>query len=270
MNKLILDFYGFSGLPFSKDIAIKDIFASTAHTQALGMLTLAAGKEDVVLLSGEIGIGKSVVLRCFLHELDENRFTPVYIRGSSLSPPQLYKYILSGLNITPPYNSSAAKMLFFRKVPELAKKPIVVIDDSQDLPDATFAEIKSLINFDLDSRNCITVVLAGQPETIRRIKMDHLRALRQRIRLSLPMSPMSCEQSVKYIDHHTRICGNNNGIFSEEAKADIFKKSAGVPRTINTICFNTLLHGAAQELHIIDSKDICVPELQDEKPAGRL
>jgi general secretion pathway protein A len=269
MNKLMLTFYGFTTEPFSKHIAVKDIFATAAHRDALGMLSIAAGKEDVVLLSGEIGIGKSLVLRSFLHELDENRFTPVYIRGSSLSIPQLYKYILSGLNISPPYASSAAKMLFFRKMPELPRKPVVVIDDTQDLPDATLAEIKSLINFDLDSSNRITVVLAGQPEAVRRIKMDHLDALRQRIRLSFTMSPMSCEESVKYIDHHTRICGNKNGIFSEEAKADIFKKTGGIARKINTICYITLLSGAARDLTIIDSKDIAVPELQDDKPAGR-
>jgi len=270
MNNLMLTFYGFTRAPFSKNIPIADVFAGSAHRDALGMLSLAAGNEDVALLTGEIGIGKSVVLRSFLHELDENRFTPVYIRGSSLTPVQLYKYILSGLNITPPYNSSQTKMLYFRKLPELAKTPVVVIDDAQDLPDASFAEIKSLINFDLDSRTCITFVLAGQPETLRRVKMDHLHALRQRIRLSFPMAPMSCEESVKYIDHHTRICGNGTVIFSEEAKADIFKKTGGVARKINTICYNTLLSGAARELSIIDSKDICVPELQDEKPSGQL
>ncbi len=270
MNNLMLTYYGFTTTPFSKDIPIKDVFAGASYTEALGMLSVAAGNEEVVLLTGEIGIGKSVVLRSFLHELDENRFLPVYIRGSSLSGSQLYKYILSGLNITPPYSCSQARMLFFRKVPELAKKPVVIIDDAQDLSDSGFEEIKSLINFDLDSRTCITVVLAGQPETVRRIKMDHLNALRQRIRLSCVLSPMSCDETVRYIDHHVRICGNNNGIFSEGAKADIFKKTGGIARKINIICYNTLLHGAVNELSIIDSKDISVPELQDEKPGGQL
>ncbi|MCK4515023.1 MAG: hypothetical protein KAU31_07180, partial [Spirochaetaceae bacterium] len=119
MNKLMLDYYGFSSVPFSKDIATKDIFPTTAHTNALGMMGLAAGKEDVVLLTGEIGIGKSVMLRSFLQELDDNLFATLYIRGSSLKASQLYKYILAGLNITPPYSGSAARMLYFRKVPEL-------------------------------------------------------------------------------------------------------------------------------------------------------
>ena len=264
MNKLMLDYYGFSSVPFSKDIATKDIFPTNAHTNALGMMGLAAGKEDVVLLTGEIGIGKSVMLRSFLHELDDNLFATLYIRGSSLKATQLYKYILAGLNITPPYSGSAARMLYFRKVPELTKRPFIVIDDAQDLPDATLAEIKSLVNFDFDSKNCLTVILAGQPEIIRRIKMDHLNALRQRIRLSVSLSPMSCAETVKYIDHHTAICGNQNQLFTEAAKADIFKKTNGIARKTNTICYNTLLQGAARELEIIDSNDICIPELMDD------
>lgn len=264
MNKLMLNYYGFSSVPFSKDIAATDIFPTTAHTNALGMMGLAAGKEDAVLLTGEIGIGKSVMLRSFLHELDDNLFATLYIRGSSLKAPQLYKYILAGLNITPPYSGSAARMLYFRKVPELVKKPFIVIDDAQDLPDTTLEEIKSLVNFDLDSKNRITIILAGQPEIIRRIKMDHLNPLRQRIRLSVTLSPMSCEETVRYIDHHTAICGNKNKVFSEAAKADIFKKTTGIARKINTICYNTLLQGASRDLKIIDSNDICIPELMDD------
>ena len=150
-------------------------------------------------------------------------------------------------------------MLYFRKVPELVKKPFIVIDDAQDLPDTTLEEIKSLVNFDLDSKNRITIILAGQPEIIRRIKMDHLNPLRQRIRLSVTLSPMSCEETVRYIDHHTAICGNKNKVFSEAAKADIFKKTTGIARKINTICYNTLLQGASRDLKIIDSNDICIP-----------
>ena len=264
MNKLMLNYYGFSSVPFSKDIATKDIFPTNAHTNALGMMGLAAGKEDVVLLTGEIGIGKSVMLRSFLHELDDNLFASLYIRGCSLQAAQLYKYILSGLNITPPYSSGAARMLYFRKVPELIKRPFIVIDDAQDLPDSTLAEIKSLVNFDLDSKNLITIILAGQPEIIRRIKMDHLSALRQRIRLSVTLLPMTCAETVKYIDHHTAICGCPNPLFTEAAKADIFKKTNGIARKINTICYNTLLQSAAREKNIIDSNDICIPELMDD------
>jgi len=265
MNKSMQDFYGFSTIPFSKDISTKDIFATAASANAKGMLSLAVDKEDVVLLTGEIGIGKSVVLRAFGQELDENKYAPVYLRGPTLSVAQLYQSILFGLNVTPPYSCGAAKMLYFRKIPDLAKKPIIVIDDAQDLPDSTLAEIKSLVNFDLDSRNFITIILTGQPEITRRIKMEHLGALRQRIRLAVEMQAMSCNESVQYIDHHTRICGNPNPLFSESAKADIFKKTNGVARKINTICLNTLLQGAIDELAIIDSMNISVPPLLDDK-----
>jgi len=69
MNNLMLTYYGFNTTPFSKDIPVKDVFAGASYTEALGMLSAAAGDEDVVLPNGEIGTGKSVVLRSFLHEL---------------------------------------------------------------------------------------------------------------------------------------------------------------------------------------------------------
>jgi len=259
MNNILLDFYGFRTQPFSKDIATKDLLPSSSSANVLGMLQVAVGHEDIVLLYGQIGIGKSVALRLFLHELDENRYTSVYVRAPALSSVLLYKYILEGLNIAPPYSVGAAKMQYFRKIPQLQKKPIILIDDAQDLPESTLIEIKSLVNFNFDSQNQITLILAGQAELTERLKMEHLSALRQRIRLTVEMEPMSCEESVRYIDHHTKICGNPKPIFSDSAKADIFKKTKGVARKINTICLNTLLQGALGKKQIIDSKDVVYP-----------
>ena len=264
MNNALLDFYGFSTQPFSKDIPPKNLLPTSSSANVLGMLAIAVGTEDIVLLFGQLGVGKSVVLRSFLHDLDENHYTSVYIRGPALSPALLYKYILEGLNITPPYSVGAAKMQYFRKIPQLQKKPIILIDDAQDLPDSTLAEIKSLVNFDLDSQNRVTLILTGQTELIRYLKMDHLGALRQRIRLTVEMEPMSCEESARYIDHHTKICGNPKPIFSESAKADIFKTTKGVARKINTICLNTLLQGALGQKSIIDSTDVVYPPLLEQ------
>jgi general secretion pathway protein A len=263
MNNRILDFYGFSALPFSKDIAPKDVFSTSAHKEALGMLGLAVAKEDIVLLTGEVGIGKSVVLRSFLHELDENKYTSLYVRGPNLSPGELYKIILSGLHIPPPHFKEKAKMVFFQKIPELKRKPVVVIDDAQEMHDRTLSELKSLVNFSFDSSNQITIILSGQPELVRRLKMDHLCALRQRIRLSSEMAALGLDECARYIDHHIKLVVNKK-LFSEEAKADIFKKTNGVPRKINSICFMTLIQGMIKKLSVIDSHDICVPPLLED------
>jgi type II secretory pathway predicted ATPase ExeA len=261
MNNLILDFYGFSRLPFSKCIAIGDIYLSSSHNEALGMLELGAQTEDILLLTGSIGIGKSVVLRTFIDKLDQNRFAPVYIRGTGLSEGDLYKLILNELNIGAPHFSATAKMLFYKSIPELSKKPVVVIDDAQECRDSALSGIKSMVNFECDSKNRITFILAGQPELVPRIKMAHLVSLRQRINLSLAMAGMSLKEVCEYIDHHTRICKNPKPIFSDEAKSTVFNQSKGIPRLVNIICYNAIVRGAAEKWEIIDASNLVVPEL---------
>lgn len=259
MSNIMLDFYGFQTIPFSKELPIASTFQSSAFQNAMGMLEFGVEKEDLLLLTGEVGIGKSVVLRSFLHKIDPQRFSPVYVRGPSLSSGELYKSILSGLCIEPPYTKTQAKFLYFKKIPESNKKPIVIIDDAQEMMDSAFLELKSLINFELDSKNFITIILTGQPELLFRIKMDHIRALAQRVRMAVSMKPLSCEETMRYIDHHLKFSGNKTEIFSENAKAEVFKLSQGNSRAINSICHNSLLNGAVCKKSVLDSLDVCKP-----------
>ena len=136
MSNIMLDFYGFKSIPFSKELPVASTFQSSAFQNAMGMLEFGVEKEDLLLLTGEVGSGKSVVLRSFLHKIDPQRFTPVYVRGPSLSSGELYKSILSGLCIEPPYTKTQAKFLYFKKIPESNKKPIVIIDDAQEMMDS--------------------------------------------------------------------------------------------------------------------------------------
>lgn len=259
MNTVMNDFYGFQMIPFSKDFPVEKTFHSAPYQNAMGMLSFGIEKEDLLLLTGEVGIGKSVVLRSFLEQVDPQRFVPVYVRGPSLSAGELYKSILSGLHIDPPYTKTQAKFAYFKKIPESKKKPIVIIDDAQEMMDSAFLELKSLINFEMDSMNFITIILTGQPELLLRIQMDHLRALCGRIRLSVSMQAMSCEETARYIDHQIKLAGNQTEIFSESAKAEVFQISSGSPRVINTICHNSLLKGALEQKAVIDSTDVCKP-----------
>jgi general secretion pathway protein A len=259
MNTVMNDFYGFQIIPFSKDFPVGKTFRSAPYENAMGMLSFGIENEDLLLLTGEVGIGKSVVLRSFLEQIDQQRFVPVYVRGPSLSAGELYKSILSELHIDPPYTKTQAKFMYFKKIPESKKKPIVIIDDAQEIMDSAFLELKSLINFEMDSMNFITIILTGQPELLLRIRMDHLRALCTRIRLSVTMQPFTCDETARYIDHQIKLTGNQTEIFSESAKAEIFQISSGSPRTINTICHNSLLKGALEKKAIIDSNDICKP-----------
>jgi type II secretory pathway predicted ATPase ExeA len=263
MSNIILDFYGLSCQPFSKNIAEKDIFESRAHKEAIGMLELGVMSEDIMLLTGEIGIGKSVVLRSFMNSLDADSYVCLYLRGNCLSQTDLFKTILLELKIQPPHFANNARQEYYTRIEELGRKPVVIIDDSQDMKESALLGIKSMVNFDCDSRNKITFILAGQPELGQRIRMSHFYALRQRIKLALEMRKMSLEETCQYIDHHTRILNCPNPIFSDDVKLDIFKKSQGVARVINSLCYNALANGTINRITIIDSKNLVTSDLHD-------
>ncbi len=258
---MVLNFFGFSSYPFSKSISYKNLFHTKTYKEAFARLEFGTIGEDILLLTGQAGTGKSLCLNAFINSIDINKYLPIYLRGNDMSTGELYKAVLDGINIEPPYNTSVAKRIFFKTIPELSKKPIVIIDDTQDLKDSALSNIKSMVNFDFDSKNKITFILTGQPELRKKLNYSQFNSLRQRIRISYNLREMSLEETCGYIEHHIKLCGYPNSIFSDDAKSNIFNISEGVPRKINTICFNAILKAASAQQKIIDSSDIFQDDL---------
>ena len=112
------------------------------------------------------------------------------------------------------------------------------------------------INFHFDSRTAITFVLAGQPELRELLKYATFAAVRQRIRISFHMLPMTLPETCTYIDHHTARCGRPTSTFADDAKADIHRHAGGLPRLVNALCYRSILHAAANDTRIIGSSNI--------------
>ncbi len=138
-----------------------------------------------------------------------------------------------------------------------------LVDDAQEIQDPALTGIKSMVNFHFDSQNKITFILSGQPELKAKLKYSQFSALKQRIRVFFHMESMSSEESCGYIDHHTKIAGRPNAIFSDEAKSDIHRKAEGIPRRINTTCYRSILNAALNELNIIDSSNLVLEDPTD-------
>jgi len=260
MHKTVLDHFGFSRLPFSKSLSAKDLFPTAAHSEAHARLEYGIGSEDFLLLTGPIGVGKSVVLAALMQSLDLNTYTPIYLRGNNLGEGELYRTILSALDRRPPYYTQPARAVFFSLVPELSRKPVVLIDDCHEVNDQTLLSLKSLANFGSDSQPKITFVLSGQPELRTRLKLAQYLPLKQRIRLFYHMKPMSLEETCRYVDHHTRIAGNPNPLFSDAAKAEIHRHADGIPRIVNTVCYRSIIAATVKKLKVIDSADLLLDD----------
>lgn len=263
MVSSILDHFGFSRLPFSKNLSPKEAFPSSSYTEALARLQYGIGSEDFLLLTGPVGVGKSVALLSLIHSLDPNVYCPIYIRGNDLGEGELYKSILAALDRDPPRYTQQARRMFFSVLPELSRKPIALIDDAQEVTDAALLSLKSLANFDSDSRTRITFILSGQPELRARLKLAQYHALRQRIRLFYHMKPMSLEETCRYVDHHTNAAGNPNPLFSDAAKVEVHRHADGIPRLVNTICYRSIINATVKSLKVIDSDDVFLEDPAD-------
>lgn len=256
MKDTILNYYGFSRLPFGKDIAPEEAYPTASGREAASMLELGLESEDIMVLTGPIGCGKSMVLRTATHHFDHTQYQVIYLRGSIGRPAELFKLVLQGMKIDPPHSITKAKPLFFEAVAEAKRKPVVVIDDAQDTAPEALLMLKAMTNFEADSRNRITFIIAGQPELASILQYAHFNALRARIRLSHHLAPMSLEETIGYIDHALAVVSFTGSLFSDNAKMEIFRRTGGIARSINSLCYRAILNATIEAKQIIDTADI--------------
>jgi len=256
MKQVILDHYGFCRLPFGKDLAPGDAFQTDTFSQATAMLELGLDSEDIMLLTGPIGCGKSLIVRHIAESFDANRYQLIYLRGGLTGASELFKLILGEMKVTPPHSILKAKPLFFSTVNEATRKPVVVLDDAQDSSPQALTAIKAMTNFESDSSTRITFILVGQPELTTTLAYSHFDSLRARIRLSHQITGMSLQETCAYIDHGLAVVERHEKLFSDAAKMEIFKRTNGIARHINTICYQAIVRGTINKKQLIDTRDL--------------
>ena len=251
INK-ILTHFGFIKMPFVKNMSVNEIFKSKMLLGLLNMFELGLTTEDIMLTFGDIGCGKSVAIRLFIDNLDSNKYFPLYLKSGKMKTTQLYKAILTGLKVEPPFRLSDAKMLYEKVITEYKKKFILVLDDTQDLAEDALLEIRNLVSFDVDSTNKICIIIAGQPEIFEKLKYSLFAPVMQRIRLKYQAHGMSLEETCKYIDHNLASSGKTNSLFTDDAKSEIFKRTGGIPRLVNMECYKAIIAACMEVKDIIE------------------
>lgn len=254
--KIVQDFYGLKNMPFGKDVDVEKIFSTEQIGNTSAMLKLGIADEDIILLTGPVGSGKSVTLRTFTASLDQNRYIPIYLQGNNMNQVELYKFILQEMKIEAPRSRIKVKTLYFKTIAETTKKPVVIIDDAQDMAEEALLSIKAMVNFNQDSVSRICFILVGQPELRETISFCQFESLKQRIKLNVHLKGMGLEETCGYIDHSLKMAGRDISIFSDSAKSEIFNRSEGISRQVNKLCYQAILGGAINKCDIIDSKDL--------------
>lgn len=252
----VKNFFGLVKMPFSKLIGVNELYRSSSFEEACARLKIGLENEDAVLLSGAVGSGKTNVIRYFTHNLDPNAYRSIYIAADSFKIGEIAKRALTALNVEVPYTGSSALRKLQQTIVKLnhekALKPLLIVDEVQELPTSTLVSLKNLLNYSMDSEILLFLILCGQSSIYEKLGYPSLEALSRRIRVRYSLRPLSVEETGYYISHQMKVCGVEQSVFSDDTKAATFQHSKGNLSDINALCFELLIYAAAQSKQIIE------------------
>jgi general secretion pathway protein A len=255
---MYLKFYGLREAPFSPTPDPKFLFQSARHREALAQLIYGVReRKGFIVLTGEIGTGKTTLLRTLLERL--NADTPVaYVHNSALDIEGLLEYVLQDWGVKSTAATHAQRLFelneFLISQHEKGASPVLVIDEAQNLSVPTLEAVRMLSNFETTNQKLMQILLVGQPELRDKLDLPELRQLKQRVGLRCHIAPLSPEETRLYIRHRLRIAGAADaGIFTDAAIQKIADYSRGTPRVINIVCDHCLLSGFADSKKRIDA-----------------
>lgn len=245
---------GFTEPPFSLTPNPGFLFMSSCHQEAFAHLLFAIDNAaGFIELSGEVGTGKTTVIRTLLGRLDPSRYRTAFIFNPSISPLGLQQEINRefGLESAGKEANELHKTLneFLLQENLNGRTVVLVIDESQDLPPDVLEQVRLISNLETEQKKLIQIVLVGQPELNRLLARQELRQLNQRITVRYHLEPMAPEEITAYIRHRVRVAarGGEPVTFSDGALKRIIGYSGGIPRLINAVCDRALLSAYTSE-----------------------
>ena len=257
---MYLDFFGFREKPFNLTPDPRFVFLSKNHREAFAHLLYGINnRAGFIALTGEVGTGKTTVLRALLSQLDPDHYRTALIFNPSLSPAELLQNIDREFGI-PTYPSSTSSLLedlnqFLLRQNAEGHSVALIIDEGQDLEASVLEQIRLISNLETDREKLIQIVLSGQPELAQILKRKEMRQLSQRISVRYHLQPMDFQDTIDYINHRLEVAGGRGGvIFSRRALKRIYRYSHGLPRLINVACDRALLAGYTRDTARISSR----------------
>lgn len=251
---LYLNFYKLKEKPFNLTPDSHFLFLSERHREALAHIRYGIEeKKGFVLITGEIGTGKTTLCRTILKEMETN-YRIALVLNSMVSPAGLLKYIISDLGITTKARSRQDLMEILGTFLLEERNVIIVIDEAQNLSRHSLEQIRLLGNLETEKEKLLQIVLVGQPELNKLLDHERLMQLKQRVAVRYHLQSINREEIKGYIYHRLKIAGDTGRvIFEEDAMQKIYNFSCGVPRLINIICDYCLVNGYVNETYNITS-----------------
>jgi putative secretion ATPase (PEP-CTERM system associated) len=252
-------FFGLRANPFNVNPDPRYLFL-TRHTQeALASLTYGIqARKGFVLLTGEVGTGKTTLLNKLLDWLRGQQVATAFIFNSRINVPQLFDFMMAdfGIQCQSRLKSHVLMRLNYWLLERYraGETAVLIVDEAQNLSPQVLEEIRLLTNLETSTEKLLQIVLSGQPELEQKLNLPQLRQLRQRITLRCKTHPLTEDETRAYINLRLKIAGSNGTqIFTPEAIADIHRYSTGIPRVINLLCDHAMISAFVDQQKLVGS-----------------
>ncbi len=270
------EFFGISDKPFQITPDPRFLYLTPRHRDGLAHLLYGANEAGgFILLTGEVGTGKTMLCRSVLEQLPEH-VNVALILNPRLSSRELVASICDELNI--PYRKSSTSLkylvdrlnLYLLKKHAQGKRTVLVVDEAQNLSAEVLEQIRLLTNLEVSTQKLLQIILIGQPELQAILARPELRQLTQRITARFHLAPLSIEETSAYIRHRLQIVGFKGELFTKSAANVVHRLSGGVPRLINNVCERALMGAYGANVHCIDKKMVRKAAAEVLQPVERL
>ena len=251
------EFYGLRANPFNVNPDPRYLFLTRHTEEALACLTYGIqSRKGFVLLTGEVGTGKTTLINKLLEWLRLQQVATAFIFNSRLNVPQFLDYMMADFGI--PCDTEAKSQVLLRLYNWLLDRyragetAVLIVDEAQNLSEEVLEEIRMLTNLETFTEKLLQIVLVGQPELEQKLKQPQLRQLKQRLTLRAKTHPLTLDETKAYVQQRLRIAGSNGQeIFNPEAVMEIHRYASGIPRVINLLCEHCLVSAFVDQQKII-------------------
>ncbi len=256
------EFYGFREMPFHITPNPKFLFLSPTHYEALQHLRYGIEeRKGFIVVTGEVGCGKTTLCRTLLNELDANEVETALILNPRITETQLLKLILQELgeesqSVSQHDLMSEVNQVLLGRIAQ-GKEILLIIDEAQNLSFEVMEQLRLLSNLETDEEKLLQIILLGQPELKSKLNEKRLRQFRQRVLVYYDLTSLNLNETQQYVQHRLSTAGSNGRpMFTARAYVKLFKKSKGVPRIINNICDKALLSAFIRRSDLVNWWDM--------------
>jgi len=263
--KMYESFYGLRENPFEVTPNPDYIYLGKNHREALANLLYGVRtKKGFIVITGEVGTGKTTLIHYLLDKLDKldghDHTKTAFLFNPKLTANDFIQYILMDLGVRVQEQTKAEYLYKLHRYLLNAyrdeKRVVLIVDEAHGLNPELLEEVRLLSNLETSKSKLIQIVLVGQPELDKTLSQPAFRQLRQRINMRYYLPPLSRKETEEYIEKRLRVAGAQEPLFTKKAIQEIYRKSGGIPRSINILCDNALLNGFALYQKIVDVRSV--------------